>query len=54
MSLLDDLDAEADAKFECDDADAKFEWDECGVDQSLSEYDSSTVEVSDTSVWMLT
>ena len=49
MSELDDLDADVP-----DAAEAKFECDECGVDQSLSEYDSSTVEVSVTSVWMLT
>ena len=49
-SQLDDLDAEADPEA---DAEAQFECDECGVDHSLSEYDSSTVDVSVTTVCTL-
>lgn len=47
--LDDDLDAEAETEVEA----TKFECDECGVDHSLSEYDSSTVDVSVTTVCTL-
>ena len=46
------LDDDRDAEIEADAT--KFDGDECGADHSLSEYDSSTVDVSVTSVWMLT